>query len=50
MVSQTMMKEGKDAVHRAATPSIFPYFLSGCKGFSGSHSSLEMVSANVMRH
>ena len=30
--SQTMMKEGKDAVHRAATPSIFPYFLSGWTG------------------
>ena len=51
-----MMKEGKDTVHRAATPSIFPYLLSGRTGknatawvFSGSHSSLEMVGVNAMR-
>ena len=51
------MKEGKDVVYRAATPSIFPYLLSGRTGkinttarvFSGSHSSLEMVGANAMR-
>ena len=27
-----MMKDGKDVVHRAATPSIFPYLLSGRTG------------------
>ena len=52
-----MMKEGKEVVHRAATPSISPYLLPGRTGkiktmarvFSGSHSSLEMVGANTMR-
>ena len=50
------MKEGQDVVHRAATPSTFPYLMSGRTGknttarvFSGSHSSLEMVGANAMR-
>ena len=32
MVSQTTMKEGQDVVHRAATPSILPYLLSGRSG------------------
>ena len=52
-----MMKDGKEVVHRAATPIISPYLLSGRTGkintmarvFSGSHSSLEMVGANTMR-
>ena len=56
--SQTMMKEDKDAVHRArgATPSISctscqaePEKNTTARVFSGSHSSLEMVGASAMR-